>query len=82
VTPLIVEGLTNKEIANRLCLSDGTVKNRLYRMTHNIGADDRLDIEQACRTQEFMPKFLAFSVQFPILESTHIAKSNLRRIRG
>ncbi|PYU41464.1 MAG: hypothetical protein DMG54_19780 [Acidobacteria bacterium] len=29
-TPLIVEGLTNKEIANRFCLSEGTVKNRLY----------------------------------------------------
>jgi len=25
-----VEGLTNKEIANRFCLSEGTVKNRLY----------------------------------------------------
>ena len=55
MTPLIGEGLTNKEIANRFCLSERTVKNRLHRMTHNIGADDRLDIVQACRTQEFMP---------------------------
>jgi DNA-binding CsgD family transcriptional regulator len=44
MTPLIAEGLTNREIANRFCLSERVVKNRLYRMTHNIGADDRLDI--------------------------------------
>jgi len=55
MTPLIAEGLTDKEIANSFCLSERTVKNRLYRMTHNIGADDRPDIVQACRTQEFMP---------------------------
>ena len=27
--PLIAEGLTNKEIANRFCLSEQTVKNHL-----------------------------------------------------
>lgn len=52
--PLIAEGLTNKEIANRFCLSEQTVKNHLYRMRHKIGADDRLGIVQACRTQGFM----------------------------
>jgi len=53
--PLIAEGLTNKEIANRFCLSEQTVKNHLYRMKHKIGAEDRLDIVQVCRTQGFMP---------------------------
>ncbi len=52
--PLIAEGLTNKEIANRFCLSEQTVKNHLYRMKHKIGADDRLGIVQACRTQGFL----------------------------
>ena len=52
--PLIAEGLTNKEIANRFCLSEQTVKNHLYRMKHKIGADDRLGIVQVCRTQGFM----------------------------
>jgi DNA-binding NarL/FixJ family response regulator len=53
--PLIAEGLTNKEIANRFCLSEQTVKNHLYRMKHKIGAEDRLVIVQVCRTQGFMP---------------------------
>jgi DNA-binding NarL/FixJ family response regulator len=53
--PLIAEGLTNKEIANRFCLSEQTVKNHLYRMKHKIGADNRLGIVQVCRAQGFMP---------------------------
>ena len=52
--PLIAEGLTNKEIANRFCLSEQTVKNHLYRMKHKVGARDRLSIVQVCRTQGFM----------------------------
>jgi DNA-binding NarL/FixJ family response regulator len=53
--PLIAEGLTNKEIANRFCLSEQTVKNHLYRMKQKIGAEDRLGIVQVCRTHGFMP---------------------------
>jgi DNA-binding NarL/FixJ family response regulator len=52
--PLIAEGLTNKEIANRFCLSEQTVKNHLYRMKQKIGAGDRLGIVQVCRNQGFM----------------------------
>ena len=52
--PLIAQGLTNKEIANRFCLSEQTVKNHLYRMKQKIGAEDRLGIVQICRTQGFM----------------------------
>ena len=52
--PLVAEGLTNKEIANRLCLCEQTVKNHLYRMKQKVGADDRLSIVQVCRTQGFM----------------------------
>jgi len=53
--PLIAEGLTNKEIANRFCLSEQTVKNHLYRMKQKIGAEDRLGIVQVCRTAGFKP---------------------------
>jgi len=52
--PLIAQGLTNKEIANRFCLSEQTVKNHLYRMKHKVGADNRLGIVQTCQTQGFL----------------------------
>jgi DNA-binding NarL/FixJ family response regulator len=52
--PLIAEGLTNKEIANRFCLSEQTVKNHLYRMKHKVGAGERLGIVQVFRIQGFM----------------------------
>lgn len=52
--PLIAEGLTNKEIANRFCLSEQTVKNHLYRMKGKVGADNRLGIVQTCHTQGFL----------------------------
>lgn len=52
--PLIAEGLTNKQIADRFSLCEQTVKNHLYRMKHKVGADDRLGIVQTCHTQGFL----------------------------
>lgn len=54
IIPLVAEGLTNKEIANRFCLSEQTVKNHLYRMKQKVGAEDRLALVQRCRTEGFM----------------------------
>jgi DNA-binding NarL/FixJ family response regulator len=54
IVPLIAQGLTNKEIANRFCLSEQTVKNHLYRMKHKVGAVDRFGIVQHCRTHGFL----------------------------
>lgn len=54
IVPLIAEGLTNKEIANKFCLSEQTVKNHLYRMKHKVGAGDRFGIVHLCRTQGFL----------------------------
>jgi two-component system, NarL family, nitrate/nitrite response regulator NarL len=54
IVPLIAQGLTNKEIANKFCLSEQTVKNHLYRMKHKVGAGDRFGIVHLCRTQGFL----------------------------
>ena len=51
LVPLIAQGLTNKEIADRFSLSEQTVKNHLYRMKHKTGADDRFGIVDICRRQ-------------------------------
>jgi DNA-binding NarL/FixJ family response regulator len=54
LVPLIGRGMTNRQIANQLSLSEQTVKNHLYRMKHKIGAGNRLDIVQTCHNQGFL----------------------------
>ena len=48
---LIQTGLTNKEMASRLNLSEQTVKNHVHRMLRKVGAPDRLAIVEACRNE-------------------------------
>lgn len=50
---LVSEGLTNKEIAARLCLSEQTVKNHVRRMLRKAGATDRLEAVERWRAQGF-----------------------------
>jgi DNA-binding NarL/FixJ family response regulator len=46
---LISHGLTNKEIASQLNLSEQTVKNHVHRMLRKVGASDRLGAVELCR---------------------------------
>jgi DNA-binding NarL/FixJ family response regulator len=46
---LISHGLTNKEIAGQLNLSEQTVKNHIHRMLRKLGATDRLGAVELCR---------------------------------
>lgn len=48
---LIQQGLTNKEMASRLNLSEQTVKNHVHRMLRKLGAPDRLSIVEMCRNE-------------------------------
>jgi len=48
---LIQQGLTNKEMASRLNLSEQTVKNHVHRMLRKLGATDRLSIVEVCRNE-------------------------------
>jgi DNA-binding NarL/FixJ family response regulator len=43
-------GLTNKEIATQLNLSDQTVKNHVHRVLQKVGAGDRLEAAEICRS--------------------------------
>jgi DNA-binding NarL/FixJ family response regulator len=45
-------GLTNKEIALQLSLSDQTVKNHVHRVLQKVGAGDRLEAVELCRFNE------------------------------
>jgi len=46
---MISRGLTNKEIAAQLHLSEQTVKNHVHRMLRKLGANDRLAAVELCR---------------------------------
>jgi DNA-binding NarL/FixJ family response regulator len=46
---MISRGLTNKEIASQLSLSEQTVKNHVHRMLRKLGANDRLAAVELCR---------------------------------
>lgn len=46
---MISRGLTNKEIAAQLNLSEQTVKNHIHRMLRKVGANDRLAAVEICR---------------------------------
>jgi NarL family two-component system response regulator LiaR len=48
---LIGRGLTNKEIAMQLNLSEQTVRNHVHHMLRKVGASDRLQVVELCRIQ-------------------------------
>lgn len=49
--PLIERGMTNKEIAGQLSLSEQTVKNHVHRILQKVGVADRLSVGDAVQTQ-------------------------------
>jgi DNA-binding NarL/FixJ family response regulator len=52
---MISEGLTNKEIATRLGLSQQTVKNHVHRMLRKVGASNRLNIVERWQEVRALP---------------------------
>lgn len=51
LVPLIDRGMTNKEIANELNLSEQTVKNHIHRILRKVGVETRLGVFEACQNQ-------------------------------
>lgn len=47
---MISRGLTNKEIAGQLNLSEQTIKNHVHRMLRKLGAADRFKAVEICRS--------------------------------
>jgi len=55
LVPMIAEGLTNKEIASRLNLSEQTIKNHVHHMLRRVGVKNRLEVIDAMR-DTFAPR--------------------------
>jgi len=49
--PLVNRGLTNKEIAVELSVSEQTVKSHIHRILRKTGVEDRFSIGAACQTE-------------------------------
>jgi len=52
--PMIVQGLTNKEIAAQLNISQQTVKNHVHRILRKAGSTNRLAVQEQCRAPELV----------------------------
>lgn len=52
---LISQGLTNKEIANRVQLAEQTVRNHVHHILRKLGASHRLAAVDICRTEGVVP---------------------------
>ena len=44
LVPLVANGLTNKEISARLCVSEHTIKNHLFRIYEKLGISSRVEL--------------------------------------
>lgn len=56
LVPLIGRGLTNKEIAAHLNLSEQTVKNHIHRILQRMGATDRFAAVELARDRKLLPQ--------------------------
>jgi DNA-binding NarL/FixJ family response regulator len=56
LVPLIGRGLTNKEIAAQLNLSEQTVKNHIHRILQRMGAPDRFAAVEIARDRKLLPQ--------------------------
>jgi DNA-binding NarL/FixJ family response regulator len=56
LVPLIGQGLTNKEIAAKLGISEQTVKNHIHRILRKVGVDGRMSVFDACQEQSMLRK--------------------------
>jgi DNA-binding NarL/FixJ family response regulator len=58
LVPLIAQGLTNKEIASHLNLSEQTIKNHIHRMLQKVGAEDRLEVTRIAESKASQTPYL------------------------
>ena len=80
IVPLIGQGLTNKEIASTLNLSEQTVKNHIHGIMRSVGVKNRFDVADATRRapdRQPTPFFVLGSQHpFSLLSVRHILETS------
>lgn len=54
LVPLVGRGLTNKEIAAELSVSEQTIKSHIHRILRKVGVEDRSGILDACDAEQLL----------------------------
>ena len=54
LVPLVGRGLTNKEIAAELSVSEQTIKSHIHRILRKVGVEDRSGILDACEGEQLL----------------------------
>lgn len=64
LTQLVTEGLTNRDISRRLCLTEHTVRNYMFRIFNKLGTSNRLELALYVLKQRGEDRDLSFGGGF------------------
>src|SRR5579864_4773557 len=86
VVHCLVEGLTNREIAQMLAISQHTVKNYVYKIFEKLGVSNRVELVfQVLSKPDYVSAFQATSVKEPITplppEPVHLDQRRFPNLR-
>jgi two-component system nitrate/nitrite response regulator NarL len=76
ITVLVAEGYSNREISERLALSEHTIKNYLFRVFEKLGVTTRVGLTLYALKQARSPRAKAQSVKRPPLSESRVLQKN------
>ena len=78
VVRLAIEGLSNREIAQRLALTEHTVKNYMFRVFDKLGVSNRVELLLLCLNQEAQAREgLKAGKGLPLRKVSYVGKTKL-----
>ena len=76
ITVLVAEGYSNREISERLALSEHTIKNYLFRVVEKLGVSTRVGLTLYALKQARTPRNKAQSIKRPPLPESRVLQKN------
>lgn len=81
VVRLAIEGLSNREIARKLSLSEHTVKNYMFRVFEKLGVSNRVELVLSCLNLEIQSREIA-ELDWPRSHEESLAGKNCSEAEG